>query len=120
MMLVDTSVWIDHFRSGITEMGILLKNASVVIHPYIIGELACGDLRARATTLSDLRALPMARVASHDEVHAMIERRKLWGKGIGWVDAHVLASATLSNVSVWTADKAMQRVAIALGVAYQP
>jgi predicted nucleic acid-binding protein len=120
MTLVDTSVWIDHFRTGNTDMAALLTVGSVMTHPFIIGELACGDLRSRAAILGDIRALPCARMASHEEVHAMIERRKLWGKGIGWIDAHLLAAATLSNLTVWTADKAMSRVARALGVAFQP
>ena len=102
--LVDTSVWIDHLRSGNARLIELLREDSVLIHPAVIGELACGTLRRRAETLASLRLLPQAPEASLDEVLHFIDERRLHGRGIGWVDAQLLASAALSGVSLWTLD----------------
>lgn len=116
MILVDTSVWIEHFRSGGSKLGDLLSQALVMVHPCVLGELACGSLRNRARILSDLEALPSAVSATHDEVMRLVEVRKLWNLGIGWIDAHLLASALLSNCQLWTLDGRLVRAAAAAGV----
>ena len=116
MILVDTSVWIAHFRKGGSGLAKLLSEALVLVHPFVIGELACGDLRHRSRLLSDLEALPSAVCATHEEVMRLIEERKLWGLGIGWIDGHLLASALLSNCELWTLDTRLARAAAAAGV----
>ena len=116
MILVDTSVWIAHFRKGEAGLAKLLTQALVLVHPFVVGELACGDLRNRARILSDLEALPSAVSATHEEVMRLIEDRKLWGLGIGWIDGHLLASALLSDCQLWTLDRRLARAAAAVGV----
>jgi hypothetical protein len=116
MILVDTSVWIAHFRKGGSKLGELLGEALVMVHPFVMGELACGHLKNRARILSDLEALPSAVSATHQEVMRLVEVRKLWGLGIGWIDAHLLASALLSNCQFWTLDGRLVRAAAAAGV----
>ena len=108
--LVDTSVWIDHLRSGNARLIELLREDSVLIHPAVIGELACGTLRKRAETLANLRLLPRAPEASLDEVLHFIDEHHLHGRGIGWVDAQLLASAALSDASLWTLDARLASV----------
>jgi predicted nucleic acid-binding protein len=102
MILVDTSVWVGHFRVGDPLLSEALGSALVSTHPCVIGELACGNLENRTLILADLNALPLAVSATHEEVLQLIEERKLWGRGIGWVDGHLLASALLSNCRLWT------------------
>jgi hypothetical protein len=116
MILVDTSVWIAHFREGGSRLAELLGEAVVLAHPFVVGELACGNLRNRAGILTDLDVLPSAVSATHEEVMRLIEDRKLWGLGIGWIDAHLLASALLSDCQLWTMDKRLLRAAAAAGV----
>ena len=121
MILVDTSIWIAHFRIGGSKLGDLLSQTSVMVHPFVMGELACGNLKHRARILSDLEALPSAVSATHEEVVRLVEVRKLWGLGIGWIDAHLLASALLSNCQFWTLDGRLVRAAAAAGVKlYRP
>ena len=115
MILVDTSVWIDHFRKGSSLLAEFLSEASVLIHPFVIGELACGNLKNRTRILGDLQALRSAVSAAHEEVLRLIEDRKLWGLGIGWTDGHLLASALLSNCRLWTLDERLDRAAAAAG-----
>lgn len=110
MVLVDTSVWIEHFRKGHAGLAALLNQASVLMHPFVLGELACGNLQKRARILGDLAELPRALAAIDEEVLQLIEERKLWGCGIGWVDAHLVASALLSNCRLWTLDERLNRV----------
>jgi len=86
------------------------------MHPFVTGELACGNLKDRASILTDLESLPPARVASNPEVRQLIEERKLWGKGLGWIDAHLLASALLSSCRFWTFDKRLGQAAAELGL----
>ena len=117
-VLVDTSVWIAHFSKGSPKLRTLLEQTEVVSHPLVIGELACGNIANRARILSLLQELPRARVAEHDEVLRFIEAHRLAGCGLGFVDAHLLASAVLTRVRLWTADKQLQQAAAALGVAY--
>lgn len=118
-MLVDTSVWVRHLREGDAHFVAALERAEVWTHPWVIGELACGRLSDRATVLELLRALPTTPVASVDEVLALIERRALMGRGIGWVDVQLLASALLAGVPIWTLDRRLTAVAAELGVEHQ-
>ncbi|MBI4278154.1 MAG: PIN domain-containing protein [Armatimonadetes bacterium] len=116
MILVDTSVWIDHLRVGNQRLKSLLYDDRVLTHPYIVGELACGSVRNLREVLQLLQALPQARVAEHEEVLSFVESRRLYGRGIGWVDAHLLAAALLSGAALWTLDRRLARLASALKI----
>jgi predicted nucleic acid-binding protein len=105
VILVDTSVWVEHLRRGLPRLATLLQEGKVLIHSWVIGELACGNLRNRADVLELLQGLPAAVVASDQEVLLMIEQHQLMGRGIGYVDAHMLASAKLSHCQLWTQDR---------------
>ena len=118
MVLVDTSVWVQHLRQGHAGLANLLNDGEVVCHPFIVGELACGNLKDRGVILSLLEALPTEAALEHDEVLAFIENHRLMGKGLGYVDVHLLASAALSRHPLWTLDKKLQQVAHALHVRY--
>jgi predicted nucleic acid-binding protein len=118
VILVDTSVWIDHLRSGDARLAALLESGQVLTHPFVIGEIAMGSLRRRDTVLSLLTELPSTTVASDLEVLRLIEGRGLYGRGLGYVDAHLLAAALLtSGTSIWTRDNALDSCARQLGVA---
>ena len=120
MILVDTSVWIDHLRDGEENLSALLRSGQVLAHPFVIGELACGNLHQRTEVLGLLQKLPQAPLASQEEVLFFIQSNALMGRGIGFVDAHLLASATLANASrVWSRDKSLERVATDLHLGYQ-
>lgn len=117
MILVDTSVWIDHFHSPVAPLVEALELGEVLTHPFVIGELACGRIRKRREVLNLLAALPSASVATSDEVLHFIEEQALMGKGIGYVDVHLLASVSLSEgVRLWTTDKRLAPVARMLGL----
>jgi predicted nucleic acid-binding protein len=116
MILVDTSVWIEHLRSGSDRLRALLFDEQVLCHPFIVGELACGALRNRTEILSMLRALPEANLVEHEEVLGFLETRRLYGRGIGWVDAHLLASTLLSGCTLWTFDTPLRRAAAVLNL----
>jgi hypothetical protein len=116
MVLVDTSVWIDHFRRNSPALAELLDEGVVLTHPFVLGELACGNMKNRGAVLSNLELLPAAVSATHEETSRLIEDHKLWGRGIGWVDAHLLASALISNCALWTLDDKLDRTAGAAGV----
>lgn len=120
MTLVDTSVWIDHFRRTEPELVRLLQRRWVVGHSSVVGELACGNLRQRAQILADLGALPTAIEATTDETMELIDRHKLYGIGIGWIDAQLIASALLSDCRLWTKDKRLGRAAQAAKVEIGP
>lgn len=111
MVLVDTSVWISHFRKGEPRLVELLENDRVLTHSSIIGELALGNLRKRGEILAALSNLPRAVSATDDEVLAMIEKHDLAGSGISWIDAHLLAAALLSSVQIWSLDRSLAAVA---------
>ena len=111
MILVDTSVWVSHFREGNAGLATLLTNGEVVCHPFIIGELACGNLTNRTTILSLLKALPTTAVAEPEEILTFIENNHLMGRGLGYIDIHLLASALLARVSLWTLDKRLEQIA---------
>jgi predicted nucleic acid-binding protein len=118
MILADTTIWIDHFRSENREMRRLLHRKAVVIHPMIVAELALGSLRDRAKTLAWLDFLPHARIAQIDEVRKMIELKSLHSKGIGLTDAHLIASCLIDLPTLlWTKDKRLSIVAESLGIA---
>lgn len=111
MVLVDTSVWVSHFRQTHDGLVELLDNGEVVCHPFIIGELACGNLKNRTTVLSLLEALPAALLVEHEEVLAFIDAHNIMGKGLGFIDVHLLAAALLSEVTLWTLDKKLDKAA---------
>ena len=118
MILVDTSVWVDHLRSGVPELAGLLEDGEASTHPFVVGELACGNLRNRAEVLELLGNLPELPVATHGEVMEVIEGRALMGRGLGYIDVHLLASALLApSARLWTLDRRLARVAAELGVA---
>lgn len=119
MILVDTSVWVDHFRQADPELTAALNTGRVSVHPWVIGELACGNLHARSEILALLKGLPGFKVVSEDELLFFIERHQLMGRGIGFVDVQLLASAALSGVGrLWTRDKRLHAVASTLGLAH--
>ena len=114
MILADTSVWVDHLRVGEPRLADALDAAAVCIHPFVIGELACGGIRKRREVLDLLAALPSVPVATDSEVLAFIERRSLMGRGVGYVDVHLLASAVLSAGMLWTRDRRLAALAMEL------
>jgi predicted nucleic acid-binding protein len=118
MVLIDTSVWVAHLRSGTIGLEALLNDGHVVCHPFIIGELACGNLKNRDEILSLLQALPVALPAEHEEVMRFIENYHLMGKGLGYIDVHLLASAFLTKIPLWTLDKKLQEVSSKLELKY--
>jgi len=118
MVLVDTSVWVAHLRDGTIGLEELLEEGDVVCHPFIVGELACGNLKNRSEVLSLLQALPMAVHAEHEEVIQFIQNHRLMGKGLGYIDVHLLASANLMEVQLWTLDKRLNEVSSRMGLAY--
>jgi len=118
MILADTSVWIEHLRRGVPRLLAALGEGQVLMHPFVLGELACGNLRNRREILELLANLPAAPSAVDAEVLGFIERRKLMGRGIGYVDAHLLAATSLASPArLWTHDRRLAEVATALGLA---
>ena len=118
MILVDTSIWVHHLRGGDERLAALLDGGEVLAHPFVIGELALGNLRQRNVFLSDLLRLPQADVASDEQVLRLIDRENLYGHGIGYVDAHLLAAARLTaETKLWTRDRTLNTVAVQLGLA---
>jgi predicted nucleic acid-binding protein len=118
MVLVDTSVWVAHFRERNAGLALLLNSGRVFCHPLIVGELACGNLKQRSEILSLLRALPSVVVAEHNEVIDLIENQRLMGKGLGFIDMHLIASALMSRVNLLTFDRKMNQFATLLGLAH--
>ena len=116
MILVDTSIWVGHLRHGNDVLATLLEDTQVLCHPFIVGELACGNLRRRAEILGMMRNLAHAPVADHDEVLTFVERHRLMGLGIGWIDAHLLASTLMAGATLWTLDQPVARAARTLAV----
>ncbi len=119
MILVDTSVWISHLRDSNSYLEELLNEGIVLCHPFIIGELACGNIKNRNEILSLLKLLPMAQVVEYDEVLKFIEDRKLARKGLGYVDVHLLASAILSDSPTWSLDKKLSKIALELNIDFK-
>jgi len=118
MILIDSSIWINHFRHGNAELASLLQKVEVLTHSFVIGELACGYLKNRKEILALLKELPAAAVAEHEEVLELVETRKLMGQGIGWVDAHLIASALLSGAPLWTEDRKLRSLSAAMGILF--
>jgi len=118
MVLVDTSVWVAHFREGDSHLQQLLERGRVACHPFIIGELACGRLHNRKEILSLMEALPPAMMATNDEVMKLIEHRQLMGLGLGYIDVHLLASALLTPARIWTKNLSLCSCASNLNIAY--
>jgi predicted nucleic acid-binding protein len=118
-VLVDTSVWVDHLRKGDAHLAQLLDKGRVLCHPFIIGEIACGHLKNRAEILGALSELERTPTIEFDEHMQFINHNRLFGIGIGFVDVHLLASALLADVPLWTADKRLHKAALDLGVGYR-
>jgi predicted nucleic acid-binding protein len=120
VILVDTSVWVDHLRAGDATLAGLLEAGQVLAHPFVTGEVALGSLRQRALVLEALADLPQAPVATHAEVLDFIERHALFGRGIGYIDAHLLAATRLAAATFWTRDKRLRGIAGELELAMSP
>ena len=116
MVLVDTSIWINHFRKSESRLIELLEQGDVVTHPFITGELACGNMKNRKQIISLLHALPSAPKASDDEILFFIDRHSIMGRGIGLIDAHLLASCKLAHCILWSTDKRLLLVANDMGL----
>jgi predicted nucleic acid-binding protein len=116
VILADTSVWIDYFRQDLPELGERLRRGDVVMHPFVVGELACGNFSNRKETLELLQQLRSVTVAEHDEVMTFIRAQKLYGRGVGYVDVHLLAAATIERCQLWTLDKRLNAVATNMGI----
>ncbi len=119
MILVDTSVWIHHLRFSDNYLSALLEAGLVLGHPMVIGELSCGSLKNRAEFLSNLKSLPLAVRARDEEVYAVLDRHRFFGKGIGWIDAHLLASALIGSSGLWTRDESLAALAAQLKIPYR-
>jgi predicted nucleic acid-binding protein len=120
MILVDTSVWIDHLRSGDKMLAHLLESTQVLIHPLVIGELACGNLSTRKEVLALLADLPRVVTATDEEVLFFIDQHQLMGRGVGYIDAHLLSSTFLGgSAKIWTRDKRLAEISVELDIAYQ-
>jgi predicted nucleic acid-binding protein len=118
MIIVDTSIWVDHLSKGCSELELLLNDNKVIVHPYVIGELACGNIRNRKLILSYLTALPSVPVITSSEYFMFIDSNKLTGQGLGFVDIHILGSAFLVGLKVYTRDKALLHASEKLGIRY--
>lgn len=110
MILVDTSIWIDHFNKSHPELVRLLNNGIVCTHPFIIGELACGNIINRTEILTLLRALPCLDTVLESEVLTLLEGHQLYGRGLGYIDVHLIAAALINNVKIWTRDKSLNSI----------
>jgi predicted nucleic acid-binding protein len=111
MILVDTSVWVDHLRQTDTRLQEALIDQRVLMHPFVLGEIACGNLHIRSSILDELAQLPSAVFVESDEVLSFIEQHRLFGRGIGWIDCHLLASAVLTHCQLWTSDLRLRDMA---------
>jgi len=117
LILVDTSVWIDHLQTSIALLADALEAEDVLVHPFVIGELACGEMKERHKVLGLLTTLPSIVVATDEEVLLFIENHRLMGKGIGYVDAHLLASTALTDgAQLWTRDRRLGALAAQLQI----
>ena len=119
MILVDTSVWVDHLRRPNAPLVAWLELGEVSCHPFVVGEIGLGSLKHRARVLSLLAELPMARTVRHEDAMALVQERALSGVGLGWVDVHLLASAFVEGWGLWTIDRQLHRVADRLGIAHE-
>ena len=117
MILPDTSIWIDHFRQANPVLQSLLEDGQILCHQFVVGELACGSLRARESTMQLLQTLECAPLAEQEEVLALVTGQRLMATGIGWLDAYLLSSVLLAKAELWTLDQPLARVSHKLGVA---
>ncbi len=115
-VFVDTSVWVDHLRHGEPLLQDFLSAGEVATHPFVMGELACGNLSKRGQILALLSELPLVTMATNEEVLHLIDRHKLNGKGLGWIDMNLLASALISRIPLWTRDRRLAAEAKTLGI----
>jgi predicted nucleic acid-binding protein len=120
LTLVDTSVWVRHLHRSDPGLAEALGEGLVATHPFVIGELACGTMRRRGEFLGLLARLPSLDPVDHDEALHLVEGRRLWGRGLGWVDVHLLAAAIVGEASLWTADRRLADAAADLGVSARP
>lgn len=120
MVLVDTSIWSDHLRRRHAGLADLLEARQVLVHPFVIGEIACGSFPSRSAALASLNLLPSAPLLSQAEVVGFIDRHGLAGQGVGFVDMHLLASALVAGAGVFTRDKRLATAATRVGVAMHP
>jgi hypothetical protein len=118
MVLVDSSVWVSHLRDGNVGLEKLLNDGKVVCHPFIVGELACGNLKNRHEILTHLQSLPIAILAEDEEVLRFIENYQLMGKGLGYIDVHLIAAALLTDIPLWTFDKTLDKITKKIGINY--
>ena len=118
MILLDTSVWVDHLRRGDSLAIQVLESGQAAAHAFVTGELAGGNLKSRVRVIDLLKALPQLALATDDEVLYFIERHRLMGRGIGYVDAHLLAAVAIGGAQLWTRDRRLREIATELGVAY--
>jgi predicted nucleic acid-binding protein len=116
MILADTSVWIQFFRAGDEELRTQLEEGRVAMHDFVLGELACGNMRDRSRTIAHLRLLPRIEAATTDETLSLIVNRRLHGRGLGWIDAHLLAAALLARVALYTRDRTLGKAAHELAI----
>ena len=118
MILADTSVWVHFFRSGDSKLRTLLEEGLVAMHDFVLGELACANLRNRSRTIAELCLLPRIEVATTDEALSLIANHRLHGCGLGWIDAHLLSAALLARVEFYTRDRALAKAADSLAIAH--
>lgn len=119
MVLVDTSVWVLHLQEGNAKLEKLLNKGQVMCHPFIIGEIACGNIKNRKEILTLLQPLPLTTQAKHEEVMEFIETNKLMGRGLGYIDMHLSASAMLTGIPLWTFDKKLDEITEELGIGFK-
>ena len=117
-LLADSSIWIDHLHNAIGEFNRALESEAIYVHSAVIGELACGTLARRTEVLTELMRMPELPDASFGELLALVDRRKLWGRGLSWVDVQLLGAVLLAGAKLWTRDRELHRVAQELDIAY--
>jgi predicted nucleic acid-binding protein len=118
VILVDTSVWIDHFRRNLPPLVTALEQGAVMVHPFVVGELAIGHLKHRDETIALLNELPALPVSDHPLVLEFVSRHELAATGIGWIDVHLLSASSAGGVPLWTHDRALRRHAARLALLY--
>jgi len=118
MVLIDTSVWVNHLRKSEPKLKALLLNGDVYCHPFVIGELACGSIKNRQEIISLLQSLPSTRTIDNNEFLDFVNNNNLYSKGVGYVDIHLLASSRLESVKLWTEDKRLNKLAIDLDLSF--
>ena len=119
-MLVDTSVWIDHFRRSHPALVAALEGGDAECHDFVLGELACGTLPRRDEVMALMGTLPRIAAVAHHEAMALVAERRLWGRGLGWVDVSLLAASLVAGARLWTLDRRLRKAAHDLGIAWEP